>query len=142
MPISGHRGGLHSWGVVGHTATEQIGAGCLRQAEVQDLDRPIGADLHVGRLQIAVDDALLVRRFERLGDLPRDGQRLVEGDGALRDAIRKRRPFDEFEHERLRAVRVFETVDRRDVRMVQRGKDFGLTLEASEAIRVSGERRG
>jgi hypothetical protein len=48
----------------------------------------------------------------------------------------------EFENERLRAIRVFETVDGRDVRMVQRGEDFGLTLEASEAIRVSGERRG
>ena len=41
----------------------------LRQTEVEHLHRAVGADLDVGRLQIAMDDALLVRGFERLGDL-------------------------------------------------------------------------
>ena len=50
----------------------------LRQPEVEHLDRAVGADLDVGRLQIAMDDALLVRGFERFGDLPRDRERLVE----------------------------------------------------------------
>ena len=45
---------------------------------------PSGAHLDVRRLQIAMDDALLVRRFERLGDLPRDRQRFVERHRALR----------------------------------------------------------
>ena len=39
---------------------------------------PSGAHLDVGGLQVAMDDALLVRGFERLGDLLRDRQRLVE----------------------------------------------------------------
>ena len=43
---------------------------------------PSGRDLDVRRLQIAVDDPLLVRRFERFGDLPRDRQRLVERNRA------------------------------------------------------------
>ena len=43
----------------------------LRQAEVQHLDHAVGRDLDVGRLQIAMDDPLLVRRFERVGGLPR-----------------------------------------------------------------------
>ena len=34
-----------------------------------------------------MDDALLVRGFERLGDLPGDGQRFVERDRATRDAL-------------------------------------------------------
>ena len=63
----------------------------LRETEIQHLDRAVGADLDVGRLQIAMDDALLVRGFERLGDLLRDRQRLVERNRALRDAIRERR---------------------------------------------------
>ena len=50
----------------------------LRQPEVQHLHRAVVADLDVRRLQIAMDDPLLVRRFERLGDLLRDRQRLVE----------------------------------------------------------------
>ena len=44
----------------------------LRQAEVQHLHRAVGAHLDVGGLEIAVDDPLLVRRLERLGDLLRD----------------------------------------------------------------------
>ncbi len=35
-------------------------AGELRQAEVQDLHYPVGCDEHVGRLDVAVDNALLV----------------------------------------------------------------------------------
>ena len=44
----------------------------LRQPEVEHLHRAVRRDLDVGRFQIAVDDALLVCRLERLGDLARD----------------------------------------------------------------------
>ena len=65
----------------------------LREPEVEHLDRAVGPDLDVGRLQIAMDDALLVRGFERLGDLPRDGQRFVERKASARDALGEgRRP--------------------------------------------------
>ena len=36
----------------------------------------VGPDLDVRRFQIAVNDALLVGGFERLGDLPRDRERV------------------------------------------------------------------
>ena len=39
---------------------------------------PSGRDLDVRRLQIAMNDPVLVRRFERLRDLPRDRQGVVE----------------------------------------------------------------
>ncbi len=39
----------------------------LRQAKVQHLDGAVLLHLHVGRLQIAVDDALLMRGVEGLG---------------------------------------------------------------------------
>ena len=41
----------------------------LRQAEVQHLHLAFGRHLHVGGLQVAVNDAFLVRGFQRLGDL-------------------------------------------------------------------------
>ena len=47
-----------------------------------------------------MDDALLVRGFERLGDLPRDRQRLVERNRPPRDAVGERRSLDELHHER------------------------------------------
>lgn len=72
----------------------------------------------------AVHHALLVRRLERVGNLPGDRQRLVERDGSLRDAVGKRRPVDEFEDERGRVAAVFETVNLRDVRVVQRREEL------------------
>ena len=72
----------------------------FRQAEVQHLHRAVGADLDVGGLQIAMDDPLLVRGFQGFGDLLRDRQRLVERDCPASDAIRERRPLDQFHHER------------------------------------------
>jgi len=64
-------------------------------------------------------DAALVRRFERLGDLPRDGKRLGDWHWSAGQAFCQRRSFDELEHERRHAFGVFETVDRADVRMIQ-----------------------
>ena len=54
----------------------------FREAEVQHLHRAVGPHLDVRGLEIAVDDPLLVRRFERLGDLLRDRQRFVERESA------------------------------------------------------------
>ena len=42
----------------------------LRQAEVEDLHHAVRRDLDIRRLQIPVNDALLVGGVERLGDLP------------------------------------------------------------------------
>ena len=52
----------------------------LGEAEVEDLDLPVGGHLHVGGFEVAVDDALLVGLLEGLGHLLRDGDRLVDGD--------------------------------------------------------------
>ena len=72
------------WASVGDCErSEDAGAGALPglgEAEVEDLHLAVRRDLHVGGLQVAVDDALLVRLLERLGDLPRDRERLVDRD--------------------------------------------------------------
>ena len=47
----------------------------LGESEIQHLHRAVIADLDVGRLEIAMNDPVLVRRFERVGDLPGDRQR-------------------------------------------------------------------
>ena len=103
---------------------------------------PSGANLDVRGLQIAMDDPLLVRRLERLGDLLRDRQRLVERNRAPRDPLREILALDEFHDERLHAVGVLQAVDRRDVRMVQRGEDFGFALKPRQPVGVACQRRG
>jgi hypothetical protein len=68
---------------------------------------------------IPMDDPRLVRRFESLGDLLRNRERVLERDRSLRDPIGERRAFDELEHQRVNTTGIFETVDAADVRMVE-----------------------
>ena len=90
-----------------------------------------------------MDDALLVRRFERLGDLPRDRQRLVERDRASRDPLgQRRRPRPAPSPARWSPSELLQAVDVRDVRMVQRREDFRFALEAREALGSARQRLG
>jgi len=89
-----------------------------------------------------VDDALLVRCFESLGNLFRNGQRFIDGNRTLRDAFCERRSFDGLHDERLHTVRVLETVDMCDVRMIEGRKDLGFAPESGESIGVGRKRVG
>ena len=88
-----------------------------------------------------MNDPLLVRGFEGLGDLLRNGQGLVCRDGALCNALREVVALDEFHHERGHVARALEAVDRRDVWVIERREDFGFALESRQAIRVASKRR-
>ena len=83
-----------------------------------------------------MDDALVVRLLERLGDLPRDLERLVDRDRAPREALLEVLALDELEREEGLAVGLLEPVDGGDVRVVERGEQMRLALEAGEAIGV------
>ena len=81
-----------------------------------------------------MDDALLVRGFERLGDLPRDRQRFVERHrpaAAMRSASVL--ALDQFHHQRADAAGCLEPVDLRDVRVIQRRERLGLALRTAPA---------
>jgi hypothetical protein len=89
-----------------------------------------------------VDDAFFVRCLERLGDLLRDGQRLGHRQRAACQAVGERLTVDQFQNEKLRAVRLVQAVDGADVRMIERSEDLRFTAEASDAVGISGETRG
>ena len=89
-----------------------------------------------------MDDALLVGGFKGFGNLPRDRQGVVDGDWPLGDAIRQCRAFNQFEDQRLGALRFFQHVDVPDVRMIQGGEHSGFSLEAGDAIWIGRERLG
>ena len=86
-----------------------------------------------------MDDAVLVRGFERLGDLPRHRQRLVDGEGAARDSIGERRAFDQLHHQRVLAAGILEAVDLRDVRMIERREELRFPAEPRQAIGIVGD---
>ena len=124
----GHRGAGHAWPVKG-----------LCQAEVEHLDAAIPGQRHIRGFQIPVDDAFLVRGFECFGDLSGDGERFINRQRPLADAIREGLAIDQFEDEEVSPVRLVDAVDRADVRMVQRGEDLRFAAEARETIGIVDE---
>jgi hypothetical protein len=99
-----------------------------------------------------MDDTLLVRRFERLGDLFRNGQRFFDRQPFCPqpfalcslpfDPFRQCRPFDELEHEGVLLAAVFEAVDRSDIRVIEGGEHLRFAPEARETIRIARKRVG
>ena len=58
------------------------------------------------------------------------------------DEVGERRPLDELQDERVRLTAVLETINRRDVGMVERGQHLRLALEACDTIGIERERVG
>ena len=87
-----------------------------------------------------MDDALLVRRVDRFGDLTSHSKNLVQGQRSGSDPVRKRRTFDELQHQALHTARFLETVDGGNVRVVQRREHLRLAPEPRDAIGIQSER--
>jgi hypothetical protein len=90
----------------------------LRQPEVEHFHAAVRRHFDVGGLQIAMDDTPFVRRFQRLTDLPRDGERVVDHERPARDDVGERLALDQLENDCDHRVALFEAVDRSDVRVV------------------------
>ena len=105
----------------------------LGQAEIEELDRPISRDQDVGWLQVAVQDAAIVSRFQRARDLDRLSDRF-----GRRDRTAQWLAVDVLEHEIARP----DVVQLADVRMVQRRDRPRFMFESAQAIRVMGHWRG
>src|SRR5262249_51445178 len=93
--------------------------------------------------------ALLVGALERVRNLPCDWQRFVQGNSPVSEAIGERRSLDELHDDEriltirpLRPILLLQPIDMSDMRVVQRGQQVGLTLEAREAIWRGGETAG
>ena len=133
----GERRGLRQVGRRGARALPRLG-----EAEVENRGLAVGSELDVRRLEVAVDDALLVGLFERLGDLPRDRDGLVDGNRPALQALREVFPLDELHGEDALAGDLLQAEEGGDVRMREGGEDLRLALEAGESVGVGGERLG
>ena len=92
----------------------------LCQAEVQHLRPPVGGDDNVGRLDVAVDDAVGVRRFKGRSDLHSVVERRGDRQSAARQHLVEREAVDQLHRDEGRARLVADLVDRDDIRVVQR----------------------
>src|SRR5439155_5488649 len=99
----------------------------------------VGSNLDIRRLQIAMHDPLLVSGFERLGNLPGDVDRRIDGNWSSLHRLGKVFPFYEFHDERTNAAGFLEAVDVRDVGVVERGQRLRLAREARQPVGVGRE---
>ena len=127
---------------VGRPTSRAAGVHRLGQPEVEDLDLSFTGSFYVLGLEVAVDDPLLVRLFERLRDLQREGKALSQGKRPGFEALGERRAFDELHDEGPDAAALLEAEDRGDVRVMKLREELRLALEAGEALLVLGEGRG
>src|SRR6476469_1090681 len=86
-----------------------------------------------------MNDAFRVGSLERLGYLTRNRQRFGEWKQTVLDPPRQRDAFDQFEHQRLPAVRLLEPVDRCNVGMIERGENLSLAPESRQSVRIEFE---
>jgi hypothetical protein len=62
--------------------------------------------------------------------------RFIYRNPSLRDPIGQRRSFDQLQDERGHARRILETVDVRDVWVIQRRERLGLALEPGQSFGI------
>ena len=75
----------------------------LGDAEVEHLDRAAASDEEIGRLDVAMDDALGMRGLERVGHLGAELQHFVHGERTAGDAILQRLAIEQLHHHELLA---------------------------------------
>ena len=125
----------------------RLGVGGLRQAEVGDLGDAVRVDQDVRRLDVAVDDAVLVGVVDRLADLPHEGEDLLDGDAgregrpALRgglllpiDVVAEVASLQVLHREEVAAVLLSDLVDLHDVGVLEAGGGLGLAREAGDQL--------
>ena len=83
-----------------------------------------------------------MRGLQRLGDLTRDLERVVDREGTALQAIGQRLSLHQFHHQQVTSVILLKIVDDGDVGVVQRGEQLRLALETGDAVRFGRKRVG
>ena len=108
----------------------------LCETEVDDLGVAVVGDHDVGRLQIAVDDALLVCAREPFGDLGRERERARLRQRAAAERLAQLLAANQLHRDERHTVGLADLVDDRDVRMLEHGCRTSLLQQAVAAHRV------
>ena len=87
-----------------------------------------------------MNDALLVRGLQRIRDLTREVKRFSNRQRTTLEALGQSRTFNDFKNQTRQVRRFFETVDRSDVRVAQRGEQLRLSLKSRAPIGVADKR--
>ncbi len=114
----------------------------LGEAEVEDLDASVASDEDVVRLEVAVDDALVVRGAETAGELRRDLGCLARRHRRAVDPLAQRLALEQLRDDVGCTLVSADVVDREDVGMVQHPGRACFLLEAAQSIGIRRKRAG
>ena len=125
-----------------HAGLGQVGASEAGETEVEDLDLPVGLDVDVAGLEVAVDDIAAVRIGEAVRHLLHDVELLLEGQLALGDELLEVLALEELHGHVELVVGLAEVEHRDDVRVVQLGGGASLPEEPFLVLVVRAQGRG
>jgi hypothetical protein len=106
----------------------------LGEAEVENRRVPASGDEDIGRLDVAVDDAVRMRGVERIGNLDGEIEKLLDRDPLTPGLIRQHLPIEQFHDEKVLSVALPDVIQRADVRVTQLRDRSGFSLEALASI--------
>src|SRR5262249_62020637 len=104
--------------------------------KIEYFDFASRCDLDICRLEIAMNNALLMSELERFRNLIGDLQSFLYRNGAMLNPLRKGFPFDQFHDEEVPSLGFFKSVKRRDARMIQRSQYLGLSLKTRDPFGI------
>ena len=108
----------------------------LRQAEIEDLRVPVRGDENIGRLDVAVNDALGMRRFEPFGDLDAQFEQQIERKRLAVDAVLERFAFEALHREERLAFVLADFVDGANVGVIEGRSGARFALESLQRLVV------
>ena len=112
----------------------------LGQTEIGDQDLPPPVDENVLRLEIAMDDALIMRRLQPLADLPEDVDDARQRQASFASQQgREVLTIDILHRQELDAAGFAEVVNAQDVFVSDVAGELDLALESIEDRRMAGE---
>jgi len=106
----------------------------FREAEVRHVGHASGIDQDVRRFEVAMQDPLLVRVVDGLGDGFHPFGRAPRRNRCLAERLAKILPLNVVHREVVKALVFADFVDPYDVRMLQAGRGSRLGLEAEDGV--------
>ena len=86
-----------------------------------------------------MDDIGLMGRFQGLGDLLKDFQRLGQRQRTVADPFGQGLALGQLHHQKALAAILLEAMDGGDVGMIQFRQDLGFALKAGQPFRIVGK---
>ncbi len=111
----------------------------LAMPKSSSLTRPLWPDHHIVGLEIAVNDARVMRFDQRRRNLDPNLQRRREVRGRAAGKLAQRHAVDELVGDEGRACGLADVVDGNDVRMIQGRCGFRLANEAMQPVAIGGQ---